>query len=51
MADRLTNNGDSFCLIVLDMAIEDYLFLGGVCYGAKSQCHKAMEYVFHRDDK
>jgi hypothetical protein len=30
MADRLTNNGDPFCFTVLDMAIEDYLFLGRV---------------------
>jgi hypothetical protein len=36
MADRLTNDGDPFCLALLDMAIEDYLFLGGVCCGAKA---------------
>jgi hypothetical protein len=33
------------------MAIEDYLFLGRVCRGAKAQCHKVTEYVSHRDDK
>jgi hypothetical protein len=36
LAYRLTNDGDPFCLAVPDVAIEDYLFLGGVCCGAKA---------------
>jgi hypothetical protein len=36
MANRLTDDGDPFCLTVLDMAIKDYLFLGRVCRGAKA---------------